>query len=285
MFCSKCGQEIKDNSKFCPNCGATLTQEKSVKKTIFVKKIFIGSITSFIVATIGIIAIFFPSLFNLEKKSVVEYTVNIKTVDDAKAYYNFLKENSGKVVRLKLNYVEAAEIKFPVWNKNGYLNREEIVDGEGSGQSGKEGFCYYGKNDFLAVSSDFFAGGYDKARVRENGGFSFNLYDEKKVFIVNIPYKKDFVWNKNEDESLHKFFGVDFNYYDPLVETLEGLFIIKSPVQIQNYKGRIYYGLLSKIADKDTEFELFDPDGNVMAPFEVFELEPITEKDMSLKDY
>ncbi len=30
MFCKKCGKEIDDNSKFCPNCGANLQDEIEV---------------------------------------------------------------------------------------------------------------------------------------------------------------------------------------------------------------------------------------------------------------
>ncbi len=30
MICSTCGNEIQEGSKFCPNCGNAVEQEKSV---------------------------------------------------------------------------------------------------------------------------------------------------------------------------------------------------------------------------------------------------------------
>jgi len=34
MYCSKCGKEIADNSKFCPECGTNIAGESSSKNTI-----------------------------------------------------------------------------------------------------------------------------------------------------------------------------------------------------------------------------------------------------------
>ena len=34
MFCSQCGKEIADNSKFCPECGENISDDSSKKSTL-----------------------------------------------------------------------------------------------------------------------------------------------------------------------------------------------------------------------------------------------------------
>ena len=75
------------------------------KSKIFQPKVIIGSITSFIVAAVGIIAVFFPSVFNLEKSSMGEGQFLLS--DDKKTHkklWEFLGENQGKVVQLEIAY-------------------------------------------------------------------------------------------------------------------------------------------------------------------------------------
>ena len=41
MYCPNCGKEIPDESKFCPECGYTITQKaEELKKDVPVKKKF-----------------------------------------------------------------------------------------------------------------------------------------------------------------------------------------------------------------------------------------------------
>ena len=41
MFCSKCGHEIKDGAKFCPNCGAAVGVGENLKNAA--KQAFTGA--------------------------------------------------------------------------------------------------------------------------------------------------------------------------------------------------------------------------------------------------
>ena len=111
MFCKNCGKELPDDSRFCQACGTSqeVNSNSSIADTrgigrFFVKKIFIGSIVSFVVGVIGVFAIFFPSLFNLEKKKIQEFSITIKSQKDANELYNFLKTNNNKIVSLDIKY-------------------------------------------------------------------------------------------------------------------------------------------------------------------------------------
>lgn len=75
------------------------------KSKIFQPKVIIGSITSFVVAAVGIIAVFFPNLLNLEKSSMGEEQFLLS--DDTKTHkklWEFLDKNQGKVVQLEIAY-------------------------------------------------------------------------------------------------------------------------------------------------------------------------------------
>ena len=72
---------------------------------IFQPKVIIGSVMSFIIAVVGVIAVFFPSLFNLEKQGMSEGKFLLS--DDTKVHkelWDFLDNNQGKVVQLEIAY-------------------------------------------------------------------------------------------------------------------------------------------------------------------------------------
>lgn len=114
MFCHKCGKELPEGSKFCPSCGAqqqivvTAQQDycnQSVKKNSHPSvKILIGTVASIAISVISIIAIFFPSFLNFEKKSIQEFSLNINSQKDANKLHDFLVENRHKIVKLDLQY-------------------------------------------------------------------------------------------------------------------------------------------------------------------------------------
>ena len=45
----------------------------------FEKKVIVGSITSFIITAVGIVAVFFPDLLNLQKEKILSLTVDLDT--------------------------------------------------------------------------------------------------------------------------------------------------------------------------------------------------------------
>lgn len=68
----------------------------------FEKKVIIGSLFSFLATAVGIIAVFFPDLLNLQKEKMETLKMDILTDKDVKTFYDFLTERSkdGKVFEL-----------------------------------------------------------------------------------------------------------------------------------------------------------------------------------------
>lgn len=72
---------------------------------IFQPKVIIGSVMSFIIAVVGVIAVFFPSLFNLEKKSIAEAEFVLSgNENEHKQLWEFLEQNQNRPVTLNIAY-------------------------------------------------------------------------------------------------------------------------------------------------------------------------------------
>lgn len=89
------------------------------KSKIFQPKVIIGSIASFVVAAVGIIAVFFPNLFNLEKSSIGEGQFLLSEDESShRKLWQFLEDNQGKVVQLEIAYCADFErMNFAVQNE------------------------------------------------------------------------------------------------------------------------------------------------------------------------
>ncbi len=100
MFCSKCGNELKEGEKFCSKCGKSANHiEKDKKSNKFNKKIIfvvLGIIV--IVAIIGTV-IFISSKSRNNENSNIEQTVNnIQQNNNKEANKNQVKQNTKYVV-------------------------------------------------------------------------------------------------------------------------------------------------------------------------------------------
>lgn len=104
----------------------------------FEKKIILGSVTSFVVAAIGVVAVFFPDLFNLQKKKVNELNLILENKNDLQTFFNFLNDRKGEFVKLNIGYcvnMEVANLIISDKNSN-YYGFENI--GENIKQNTKE---------------------------------------------------------------------------------------------------------------------------------------------------
>lgn len=74
------------------------------KKKIFQPKVIIGSITSFIVAAVGVVAVFFPDLFNLQKKNLNEAEFMVLNDANREEVWKFVESHQGKAIKLTLGF-------------------------------------------------------------------------------------------------------------------------------------------------------------------------------------
>lgn len=91
----------------------------------FEKKVIVGSITSFIITAVGIVAVFFPDLLNLQKEKILSLTVDLDTQKDIEKFENFLN------ARVKDNKIFKLDVCLPdfLWVDNKWLGEGYFPDG------------------------------------------------------------------------------------------------------------------------------------------------------------
>lgn len=117
----------------------------------FEKKVIIGSLFSFLATAVGIIAIFFPDLLNLQKEKIEKLTLDVFTHKEAKQLRDFLVKRSEDEKIFELDLLFIAD--FEDYDENGvYLldNGLIIRSGEPKKFLPESNFC----NDDKPVLSD-----------------------------------------------------------------------------------------------------------------------------------
>lgn len=157
---------------------------------IFQPKVIIGSIASFIVAALGIIAVFFPNLLNLERSSMSEGQFLLS--DDKKTHeklWQFLEDNQGKVIKLEIAYCADFErMTFAGVKENGDIRTSQQIQSRAIDYTPKWFFGDYikenaGRYGFSEYLEDFAKQNKLKLAYYEGLGedlASLNEYNELK---------------------------------------------------------------------------------------------------------
>lgn len=76
----------------------------------FEKKVIIGSLFSFLATVVGIIAVFFPDLLNLQKEKVEKLTLDIFTYQDAQKLNEFLSKRAEDEKLFELDIIYSMDV-------------------------------------------------------------------------------------------------------------------------------------------------------------------------------
>lgn len=261
----------------------------------FQPKIIIGSVVGFIATAIGVIAVFFPNLFNLEQKKIDNLTINLDSCNNIKIFYDFLKDHQGKVINLDLNY------KFTnmtdgkgrwMFNEEGYsdlsdpdLKYEVEEDGV---TIGKPQNVYFGENNLSNVRAPYRMDFHGEWMFQENGGFGFwcknPKTDKNKQEYHDIEFQVDIPYSTNNNKIY--YWGYDSNdiNHDNSSEWsanvhFKGTFLVSEIQDAHSYGQKISF-----MHPSYTE-EMMGRWGEWITAPQIFALEPLTKKDLDLKNY
>lgn len=119
----------------------------------FEKKVIVGSITSFIITAVGIVAVFFPDLLNLQKEKILSLKVDLDTQKDIEKFENFLN------ARVKDNKIFKLDVCMPdfSWVDNKWLGEGYFPDGRKPSANQAKNISHSNEYDFGKDSkNDFF---------------------------------------------------------------------------------------------------------------------------------
>lgn len=266
----------------------------------FQPKIIIGSVIGFIASVLGIIVAFFPSVFNLEKKSIAEYTYNLNTENDAEKFIQFLKNHQNSIVHLNISYIEN-ERYIDLVDKNGNiilddnaemdgtpakddLNKkcmESIVDDD-DGLGGKDSYGLVDPEGRIFIRSEFKCKRFlnDFNFLRTNGGIGIwfpNETDSSKDITYRIIITGDS--NKN---SLYKW-SIKNRENNVKEMQIEGTFFVNDFIDAHNSDHKSIENIKSmspQWGDYYNGMEQIGIDG-----IEIIELQPLSKKEIESKNY
>lgn len=244
----------------------------------FQPKIIIGSVVGFIATAIGVIAVFFPSLFNLEKKEIAYYKETLVNVDDFKKLVDFLYNHQEEIVNLNLTYFENSRVEYKSdWSNHTYSFSKVPLNESTEGGDGN-GIDLVGEidnNGYVISSSKYHMGLFMQTFTRDRGGFGIWIKDigedrgKDKNYIIDIP--------KNSDGNiLYKWSMRDYDHKEEM--NLEGTFFVEKFVSNLDYNKKSG----SRMSD---QWENESCEGDACYPITIIELDPISKRDLKIKNY
>lgn len=250
---------------------------------IFRPRIIIGSVVGFIATAIGVIAVFFPSLFNLEQQKIVEYTSILTNENDYVKFLDFIKNNQNKIVKLDLTYFENERWRWEE-DKNGNVifdkNDEQIkenLDHEGDGDIiGKQSFATIDDKGHMFIGSEF-----------HRPPFLNNFYREKGGIAIWIPGKKDdgsddinyviVISESSDGNKLYKWSMKNRNK-DIREMQLNGTFFVNPIVTSSDYSKDVHYSMSTQWSEEYCGADSCN-DTNII------DLEALSKKEIESKKY
>lgn len=104
---------------------------------IFEKKVIIGSIMSFIATVVGVVAVFFPNLLNLQKEKIASFSSSINSKKEAQKLVSFLDKMAKEKKIFKLDIMIC--IKNTNMKEYSILDNFLIVSDHSDFNNGPEG--------------------------------------------------------------------------------------------------------------------------------------------------
>lgn len=238
-------------------------------KIKFIPKVIIGSVFGIATTILGIIAAFFPGVFNLEKDDIVIYKASLSSSIEYKNFVNFLLKEQKHIVYLDITYFEKDKYFYTDIDNRAHkfnINNPQIKNGETL-------LALIDNNGYFHVGSRFNIN-ENNTFLRENGGFGVwltgNYQDgsDDKFYIIDISNSSNnnilYKWYQDKDGAMR----------------LIGNFLVRSPVNWREYRD-------TDAVMSPQWYHAFCAGGDDLAcsPIDVIELDPISQKDISLKNY
>lgn len=248
----------------------------------FQPKIIIGSVVGFMATAIGVIAVFFPSLFNLEQKKIIEYTSTINDENGYIKFLDFIKDNQNKIVSIDITYYEKERWRWEE-DANGetiFKNDEQIkenLDHEGDGDiKGKTSFATIDDKGHIFIGSEFHRPPFLNNFYRENGGISIWIPGKKEDGSDDINYVI-VISDSSDGNKLYKWSIKDRNKDTQLMQ-LSGTFFVNPIVNSKDYSKKVSYSMSPQWAE-----EFCGPDD--CNDTNIIDLEALSKKEIESKKY
>lgn len=199
---------------------------------IFQKKIIIGSIMSFVATAVGVIAVFFPDLFNMQKKKMEALSIELNNQKDFGILSQFLEKRveDRKLFKLEIALCDGKNLAnegIDIFSEQiGGLIEDNVI----SPMTGKMAYLasYYDHRD------------QNECDLTSDGECSANVYAFPETsLLTGNPANTDFGAST-----------LDCAYMPGMVAQIQGYFVFNKTNTVEMYKMRRFVNF-TEVPEKD----------------------------------
>lgn len=259
--------------------------------SIFRPRIIIGSLIGFIATAISIIAVFFPSLFNLETKKMDSFDIYINNCEGANELFSFLSSHEDAIVMLNIKYTEpeffSNKILKNIDSDSKYEEKQNIyapfeyeweIGGDGKSAS------IFGDNRLFNLESDAKIGSYATSFSRESGGFGFWCKNDKSTPEKDLDFGYQIILPYTSDNNTLYYWGDDGDNSGSVTDRnmeLRGTFLVSKLTESEKYKSEENNFMYPNWCEE----KVFAYGADKCVAPHLFILQPLSKKEIELRKY
>ena len=260
---------------------------------------------------IGVIAVFFPDLFNMNKSSIHSFEITLSDRNSAQELEKFLDGNINKIVELTVRYKQNLVYGMVPWaryTKDSYYGDRYDPAKEGSwwwesaDPAHDVTFSHFGENDNFYVKSFLYDQNWFEVEYRDFGGIGYCDAGSKYAYQLRVPYVRNdelvFEWHRDREKSrdyvavpspywvLKGTFVVSVKNGQKLTDNIKALYVELQQKKLKADYGRAYVvPEIARILAVDPACGEETGSGEYSFSGKSFELKPLSQKDLVQMSY
>ena len=273
---------------------------------IFGAVLALAALVPLITNFIGLLGVFFPDLFNMNKSSIHSFEITLSNRKSAQKLEEFLDKNAGKIVELTIHYKQNLVYGWTPWTKytedSYYGDKYDSWGWDSAEPTYNVTYSSFGDNNRFYVRSFLYDKNRFEVEYRDFGGIGYCDFTTRYAYQLIIPYVKNnermFEWQRDREKS-REYIGAPSPYW-----VLKGTFIVnvKNGEELTDNITTLYDEFQKKKLKADYGKEYVVPEiahiltvkpdcgdrksnGDYSFSGKSFELEPLTQREHRQMDY
>lgn len=275
-------------------------------KIIFGAVLALAALVPLITNFIGLLGVFFPDLFNMNKSSIHSFEITLSNRKSAQKLEEFLDKNAGKIVELTIHYKQNLVYGWTPWTKytedSYYGDKYDSWGWDSAEPTYNVTYSSFGDNNRFYVRSFLYDKNRFEVEYRDFGGIGYCDAGSKYAYQLRVPYVRNdelvFEWHRDREKSrdyvavpspywvLKGTFVVSVKNGQKLTDNIKALYVELQQKKLKADYGRAYVvPEIARILAVDPACGEETGSGEYSFSGKSFELKPLSQKDLVQMSY